>query len=562
MKYDLGKMFGLKAKPYAQRDIKDFVGPGVGVDYMNKDIAWVQEKFPNAYYVLSSDLGWSDADILNRTFFTLCYLEVSFIWRKGGSSGVFEAYGAYEIGIPGGQWWVNTELRSHNGVNRGLVPFDGVQDGGSALNLVKTHWKSLYGAQNDGVYAVATSISYPGENGDSYPSVVCPINYSPQSRWVNLAFNGTNGAIGFNDPTQREAGLSLHSPGENSLVDNCIFSQFNDFGILMSGAPAPGRTRDCSFFHNHVAGYGLRGCAAAMGANMELSFSGDFNPYAVFMFRQGEAMNSPNKLVHKTVTTASFVQPSVGATVVITVADASGIYLDRYLAVEGGGTYTVTNIAGTSITIRNEGYDGAATVGATVVVDNVYKPFWPYYSDDPPGGSVTTLVGKYEPHCYGFLPGLVPSGTPGQWGKGQMLARLMGVFTYKALGGTCWSHFGKSDAFIEVVPDIVQPTYDANSSISINGPKVINYAHWLHVWADDIKWINNLGGDQQHGDQFTWHGTLNSRNGYVWLGAAAGSTAATYRGRQPFIGSAQVFVWNHNAAPTFNFDTVTGYLYP
>lgn len=64
--------------------------------------------------------------------------------------------------------------------------------------------------------------------------------------------------------------------------------------------------------------------------------------------------------VAATTITAGFTQPAVGATVVAAFASATGYAVGMNVNIVGGGVYTITNIAGLSITIRNTGAAGNA----------------------------------------------------------------------------------------------------------------------------------------------------------------------------------------------------------
>ena len=66
-----------------------------------------------------------------------------------------------------------------------------------------------------------------------------------------------------------------------------------------------------------------------------------------------------------TTTTASFVQPAVGANVVVPVASAANMVQDQNVTIAGGGTYLIISIAGLSLTLKNLGAAGAITPGAT-----------------------------------------------------------------------------------------------------------------------------------------------------------------------------------------------------
>jgi len=56
-----------------------------------------------------------------------------------------------------------------------------------------------------------------------------------------------------------------------------------------------------------------------------------------------------------TTTTASFVQPAIGATVAVAVTSATGLVVGQNVTIGSGGKYEITAIAGLSITCKNLG---------------------------------------------------------------------------------------------------------------------------------------------------------------------------------------------------------------
>jgi hypothetical protein len=59
--------------------------------------------------------------------------------------------------------------------------------------------------------------------------------------------------------------------------------------------------------------------------------------------------------VAPTTTTASYVQPAIGATVPVSVASATGLAVGQNATIGSGGKYEITAIAGLSITCKNLG---------------------------------------------------------------------------------------------------------------------------------------------------------------------------------------------------------------
>jgi hypothetical protein len=67
-----------------------------------------------------------------------------------------------------------------------------------------------------------------------------------------------------------------------------------------------------------------------------------------------------------TVLSASFVQPASGATVVITVASSLLLAVNQAVFIAKGGYYLITAIAGSSVTLKNNGDPGNVSSGVTV----------------------------------------------------------------------------------------------------------------------------------------------------------------------------------------------------
>lgn len=81
----------------------------------------------------------------------------------------------------------------------------------------------------------------------------------------------------------------------------------------------------------------------------------------------------------RTVTTASYVQPVVGGTVNMEVADSTGAYIGQSIVVAGGGIYLVTAVPdGTHVTLQNTGTlsvkDATVVASGATVTPQTYDP--------------------------------------------------------------------------------------------------------------------------------------------------------------------------------------------
>jgi len=281
----LADRFGIRGKSFADMNTPDFIGSQLGWT-----IGQFQARFPNYHYVLDTVLGWTDPEILGLTYFTAAYNEAGFLQYESGAG---FPYSRFDISIPAGKHWYNSELRMPQGTTSGNGAFHYFGFGGTEVCLTKTNWKSIYGSQNNGTYLGFCPWTYAGESGTSTNPIATGGGYDwcHNTRVTNMCMTGTS-AAGFNVNTERQAGVMYSWPGENSGVYNCLFTEYNDFGILISGSPAYANCMDNSFFRNAVAGIGIRGCSRS---TINLSFSGDFNPWSVCVFRQGDSSAwSPN----------------------------------------------------------------------------------------------------------------------------------------------------------------------------------------------------------------------------------------------------------------------------
>lgn len=572
-KANLTTLFGLRGKPYASMNTPDIIGSQLGWN-----ITQFEERFGNYYALLKNRLKWSDADILGRTYFTAAYNEFHLLsYMKGINPIPLRRSSAV---IPEGKWFYNSELRSGVAEQSGYAPQKYYGDGGTELVELRTNWKSHFGYYQTGTYVGLHAWNYPGEGGyvsitQTTASFVQPAaganvtvavsdtsgltasewieingagkyyvvsvnsptsvtlrneanntglyNYNKyfdpgvgnqpckapgvtitSGKWVcitapaalsfgggwewchgfrvtDLCMTGTKGS-GFNNASERSTGVVMWWPGENSGVFNCLLTEYNDFGFLVSGAPAPFRSRDNSMFWNGVARVGIRGCARA---DIEIGDSGDYNPYGIYMFRGGETLQSPNG-----------------------------------------------------------------------------QPYWPCFQDMNPGGYITWTAPKTESFACRSGYNSYATCTPDIAGKGQMLARLTGRFRVNLVGGTSHVHLGRVDTAFRIVDDFYEnggaiPL--SNSAVTVTGHAPVSFAHWFHIVHQNVKYVCRENDDDQHSDSVRWAANENGGIPYnPYTGVNLVSQQALYKGLQPFKNNNNPGVWNHNAAPNWGYNTVTG----
>ena len=555
---DLGAMFNIRPKTYANMNNIDQCGPDLGMV-----IADFIDLFPNYYDVLSVELGWSDADILKLTYFTAAFNEIGFLAWNGGSG---YAYTRYKIALPAGKLWYNSELRMGQNIVEGQGSFYYGGYGNTEVACTHTDWKSLYGSQNDGTYLGFCPWTYAGEEGAS----IDPVATLGGSSWCHstmikdLCMSGT--CTDFNDYTYREAGFNYWGPGENSGAENCLFVHFNDSGIVVRAQCAYAYANHCSFFSNGVSGYGIGGISRA---TLSLSASGDLNPFMFYTYRCGETNTAPNARAAVTATTANFIQPAVSGTVAVAVADTGTLRIGQPFYVTGGGYYEITNIVGLTLTLENTGDYQNAAPGASILSGAVCNfPYWPNTLSGNPGGNITVPYLKLESFACGTLIGTYSPCPNGAEGKGQMLARLTGRFHFAVLGGTATSEGGKCDSLIRVENDgDTGGTIPlSNSSVYVANLGSISWAHWLHDVKNDTKYVANVVDDDTHGSGIMWTYGYPSAPADAFdplkVGVTLSTITATYKGIQPFINDADPIVWNQSTGPSAGdgWDAVTGIL--
>lgn len=562
---DIGLLFNIVGKSNGNMNTPDFCGvscPGYPSGMSITDFA---TEFPNYYYVLHTDLGWSNSDCLGLTYFTAAWNELGFFTYAEGTGFPFHRF---SLGIPAGKHWYNSELRWGQSIIQGAGPFHYYGHGATELCLTHTNWKSIYGSQNDGTYVGIVPWVYAGEQGLSvYPlQTGGGYEYAHAFTVKDLCMTGSDTL--FNDPTIREVGFYYWSPGENSGADNCLFTGYNDFGVLSTGACAYGNLRNCSFFSNKVGGQGIMGISRS---TFQTCHSGDFNPWAIYTFRSGETYTSPNKYASKTTTTASFTQPAVNSTVSVTVTSPARYKVGYQAFVKPGGYYLVMGIAGSVLTLKNinNGSAFTGTPGATIASGSVvYPPYWPNFIGGNPGANINVFPFKLEAFACNSAFGSYSACNPNVPGKGQMMARLTGRFHFSVMGGgTATVHQGKVDSLIQVVDDYVIGQGGiplSNSSIEVRNLGTVSFAHWLHVLTSNKKWVDNVVDDDSQGTGIMWTANYASGQAYdpLRVGATMTSITSNYQGRLPFINDADPHTWDQANPPTWGYDEVTGLAYP
>lgn len=493
---DVAKDYGLTQRPLSsQNNIETIASLGYGISF-------VQDRFPNTYEMLSQrnplGLGWNNTDILNGTYEWFCFQEAALRCITGTWPLIDTTQNRTSVKIPAGRWWLNREVRWSLGVIEGDGSTnDTYANGGTSIYRTDTNWKSLYGPGQGVTKMAFSNWAYAGEDGSM--NTLCP-RFAPVtvgSSWAHslvfrqFRFFGTAGT--WYDPTKQEVAVMMSSPGEQSAIERCYFERHNDFGVLIDGTPAPFVMYHNSGFYNNVAQIGVRGCGTADIAIY--TQSGDYNPYMIYMFRQG--FTGPN-------------------------GDPN---------------------------------------------------FWPYYYDGNPGGMITLTGHKLEAFCCGTDPGYslcVPNASEG---KGQMLARLSGRFSFTVIGGTSFAHGGKVDSMVEVKDDFYDPDCGngttgiplTGSSIRMIGTYLKRYKHWLHTG------YSPLGGDRKFEcydtvvdpswDNDNYYGDMywNAQNMTSCIDPMRQVSypviTGVWPGRQPFINNTYGNTWNQTTGPNGVFPT-------
>lgn len=293
---DVGEIFGLKQQRYAslsgafvQHSINDPLVVGSGsVGFNASDL---RKKFPNTMKLLTGGtaggyLNWTDEECLQRTYPWFAIMEAGLMFDGGIDGTGFQ--NRTPLYIPPGVWYVNSEIRVGQQRIMGGGQSWNYGSGGTNIRLRSQNWKSLYGAQNDGIRIAMVPFTYAGEAGTSTGKLSPYGNheYAHFLKVENMRFDGTATLNGFWDTEEPlETGVLWHNPGEGSGPRSCGFSNFRGFGYMVSGTIAPFTAFDNDIFYNWIGGIGVRG-----GAHAKMTFnniSGDNNPWMLFVFKSG-----------------------------------------------------------------------------------------------------------------------------------------------------------------------------------------------------------------------------------------------------------------------------------
>lgn len=540
---DLAKDFGLRQKARSvvrdssglnrlESDI-ELIGPQLG-----HDITYFEDRFPTVHSMLT-DLEWTNDEMLGRTYFWAAAMEASLFGINTPWPSRTDSLQRNRVIIPEGIWYANSEIRNSGCFESKNIPWVNFGNGGTEMVRVESvtgeptgNWKSLYGPQQNGVRFMITPLSYPGEGG-LWPHVPGgsltwqPYGYnsntdirwlasdrsggsggvvSGRSEWAHafsvrgIRFTGTAG--NFNDNSYREAAIQCNWPGEMSLIENCYFDHFNDFGILIDGGPAPVTIRNCSFFHSGVAGIGIRGGAVAAIRIYEPS--GDFNPWMIYGFRAGEVAGSPNGVAFWPAAWSSN-QTAPGGNITVFSPKIEG-YCDR----------TSAGLAG----VPGKGQGLARLTGRFHL--NVFGGT--LYAH---GGDIFTAIRVDDDY---FLPQYMGTGAAGSEGNVPLdnsSIRIAGMYTNHVWN---WLHDCRNGIAYACHSGPTRPDNSANFILDFN---------WQHQFG-------NSGSI----------GTTYARNPTTGLNVAA--RAATYRGYQHFLEDTDLFTWNPAGAPAWGYHPVTG----
>lgn len=393
----IGKMFALNQGPAVATPL--YLGSELGFN-----ITTATDRFPKAVAFFTA-CGFSNAEILQRTYPTMCYHEAVLYGQT--VLGVNEAHDC-KIVWPSGKWFVNSELRSGQHITEGQGARINFGTGGTHIALDATNWKSIYGAQNNGIKIVFTTWNYAGENNaTAFPFAVGGgAEWGHHTIFRDMYIDGQE-ADGFRDPARVTMGIMLFSPGEQSSVNECRIENFNDFGVLISHNPADTFINGLTAFHNHVASIGMRGCA--LSNNTFMRVSADFVPYILFQFRGGSDVFGtgaylPHALASNPGGTVNWygvksedscgrtgypgytgTSSSIGKGNMIRVTGRT------YLKIDGGTFNTYIGKVGALVEIVDdfdEGFGGTPLDNSCVELNNIFTNRYAYYFHDWSGEKV------------------------------------------------------------------------------------------------------------------------------------------------------------------------------
>ena len=491
---DLG-YWGLKQQPYGadgafnQNSTNDPLICSSG-SCGSMTYAQLLARFPRYTDFLSNVVGFSNAEVIARTYSTMVY----------GEAAMNSYQNRETIYIPPGHWYFNTEMRSGQNRNIGAGRQGNAGSngggGGTFVRLTDTNWKSIHGTQNDGLKVLMHCWTYGGEASTTPQPIVqgfTGYEYAHGHTAENMVMIGTAATDAFWDPNDNEVLFMMENAGEGTKCEEVYFVGSKGFGVLISKNTARPRISNCSLFYNHVAAVGIRG--GARGKIYLEDLSGDNNPHFVYCFQAG------------------------------------------------------SNVFGTGPFMPQGAYAGV------------------------PGGDISFDNCKVEAFCcrsggYGGMDVCPVGGIP-FYGKGGPMAHLTGRFTFTAKNCTLNTHGGRIWAAVTTSDQAdMQASFPGqgyssltrdNSTVHLIDCQIAGAQNWLADWKGQKAFpYGNPDGDLNRPD-FRWNGYPDNA---AWAQSAAGTQAwttiaATHKGIQPIINSAQVLAWT-GGAPTFNYHPVTG----
>lgn len=496
---DLG-YWGLAAQPYGdpagplvQHSTNDPLICNSGSVGMN--IADLTARFPDAVAMFTA-AGFSNAEIEGRTLPTMIYNHVE-AKNSGGWAG-FGFQGRTNVRIPPGTFYFNSEIRSgqHRNIGSGSQLASGLRSSGTALKICETGWKSIHGAQNNGVRILMHNWTYAGEQSLTPQPLAIGLGneYMHQTTLEQCAVFGNAQPNSFWNPLQPvEIGFMMENAGERTAVLDCQIWNMKGFPVLISKNTARPRVANCSLFYNQIAGVGMRG-----GALSEIIFedlSCDNNPYVLFMFKAGSNVFN------------------------------TGPFLSHAGAGVPGGVITFREVKTEAFACRG-GY-----AGMSVCNPNFYGKggMWAHltgrFDFQATGGTLNVHSGSIwsaievsdQDRMNNFFPG---AGYQGGLQLDNSTVRIKGAKFY---GVRNWlADWWRQQAH-------TKPSLYADDDIM------------------EFNWINKFNGTESGR---SWAETPTGK--FNWP-----ITAATFRGTQPFINQNQALNWT-GGTPNFNYHPVTG----
>ena len=191
--------------------------------------------------------------------------------------------------------------------------------------------------------------------------------------------------------------------------------------------------------------------------------------------------------------------------------------------------------------------------------------FWPHAIASNPGGMVIWNGFKLEDSC-GRTGYPTYSGTSTSIGKGNMLARLTGLFYVHINGGTAATYIGKANALVETIDDFDEGwggiPYN-NSFVELNNVYTNRFANYVHDWKGEKVFEANELSTFNKPLNCRWAALENSGLAYDHkTGISTPQASALFHGTQPFINDGQAVAWGRNSAPLFGYNAITGVNYP